>query len=455
MELLQYNLILMCNKINIVLPSIFFNMTYQQTIDYLYAQLPMFSRVGDAAYKADLHNTIELCNSIGNPQNTFKTIHIAGTNGKGSTSHTLAAILQSAGYKTGLYTSPHIKDFRERIRINGEMIKQEAVVEFVARTKEISDEIKPSFFELTVAMAFDYFAAKKVDIAVIETGLGGLLDSTNIILPLLSIITNIGYDHQNILGNTLPEIALQKAGIIKQNVPIVIGESLLETRLLFIDVANEKNAEIFFADEMYDIRNITIENNLLKCDVGNIMTCKIETYLFGLTGLYQAKNICTVLEAVEQLKNIGVTIPNTAVHEGLLKVKEMTGLRGRWDFLQQNPTIITDVAHNKDGIEQVLFQLSTTYNTAKLHFILGFVNDKDVDSILQLFPKNAMYYFTNAHIPRAMPYKTLQEKATTTNLIGEGFDNVNDALIAAKKNAVNNDVIMICGSFYVIAELNE
>jgi dihydrofolate synthase / folylpolyglutamate synthase len=428
-------------------------MTYQQTIEYLYAQLPMFSRIGSAAYKEDLHNTIALCNSIGNPQNNFKTIHIAGTNGKGSTSHMLAAILQSAGYKTGLYTSPHIKDFKERIRVNGEMIKEQAVVEFVARAKATSDKINPSFFELTVAMAFDYFAAEQCDIAVIETGLGGLLDSTNIITPILSIITNIGYDHQHILGNTLQEIATQKAGIIKENVPVVIGETLPETRQIFIDTANKKNAEIFFASEMFCTINAVVENNNLICEVDDIMTCKTLQIPLGLTGLYQAKNICTVLESIEQLKNIGINISKTALHKGLLQVKEMTGLRGRWEILKQSPTIIIDVAHNKDGISQVIYQLETTYPNTNFHFVLGFVKDKDIAEVLILFPKNANYYFTNAHIPRALPIVELADKATSAGLLGENFDDVNDAIAAAKNNATANDVIMICGSFFVIAEI--
>jgi dihydrofolate synthase / folylpolyglutamate synthase len=429
-------------------------MTYQQTLAYLYAQLPMFSRIGSAAYKEDLHNTIALCNSIGNPQTKFKSVHIAGTNGKGSTSHMLAAILQSAGYKTGLYTSPHIKDFRERIRVNGEMIKEEAVVEFVARTKEKSDEIQPSFFELTVAMAFDYFAAEQCDIVVVETGLGGLLDSTNIITPILSIITNIGYDHQHILGNTLQEIATQKAGIIKANVPVVIGETLPETRQIFIDTSNKKNAEIFVAEDLFVTESISFKENILECTVHEIMTCKNKIFKLGLTGLYQAKNICTVLESVEQLKNIGINIPDASLHKGLLQVKEMTGLRGRWDILQQNPTIITDVAHNKDGIEQVLQQLQFTYRNSNVHFVLGFVKDKDVAEVLTLFPKNAFYYFTNAHIPRALAVAALAEKAELAGLSGESFDHVNDAIASAKTNASPNDVIMICGSFFVIAEMD-
>jgi dihydrofolate synthase / folylpolyglutamate synthase len=328
------------------------------------------------------------------------------------------------------------------------------VVEFVARTKATSDEISPSFFELTVAMAFDYFAAQHCDIVVVETGLGGLLDSTNIITPILSIITNIGYDHIHILGKSLPEIAIQKAGIIKQNVPVVIGETLPQTRQIFIDTANKKNAEIFFASEMFNTINAKVENNILICDVANIMTCKTITFQLGLTGLYQTKNICTVLESVEQLRNIGFTISETSLKKGLLEVKEMTGLRGRWEILQQNPTIIADVAHNVDGIEQILFQLETTYPNTNFHFVLGFVKDKDVVEVLALFPTNAHYYFTNAHIPRALPVAELAEKAALIGLLGNSFDNVNDAATAAKNNANANDVIMICGSFFVLAEMD-
>jgi dihydrofolate synthase / folylpolyglutamate synthase len=432
-----------------------YTMTYQQTLDYLYTQLPMFSKIGCAAYKKDLHNTILLCDYIGNPQTKFKSIHIAGTNGKGSTSHMLAAILQSAGYKTGLYTSPHIKDFRERIRVNGKMIKEEAVVEFVARTKDKSDEISPSFFELTVAMAFDYFATEKCDIVVVETGLGGLLDSTNIIYPILSIITNIGFDHQNILGNTLEEIATQKAGIIKENTPVVIGETLRETKDIFIETANKKNAEIFFANETFVAGATKTKGNILFCQVHSVITCSYVEIQLGLTGLYQTKNICTVLEAVEQLKNIGLSISDAAMHEGLLQVKQLTGLRGRWEILQENPIVIADVAHNKDGISQVLQQLNTTYSNTSFHFVLGFVKDKDVIEVLKLFPSAASYYFTNAHIPRALPCNELAGKANIVGLIGKCFDNVNDAINTAKNNAQQNDVIMICGSFFILAEMDD
>ena len=427
-------------------------MTYQETLDYLYSQLPMFSRIGSAAYKTDLHNAIALCNSIDNPQQKYKTIHVAGTNGKGSTSHMLAAILQEAGYKTGLYTSPHIKDFRERIRVNGKMIAEKFVVDFTEKTKAITKEIEPSFFEMTVAMAFEYFAEQQVDFAVIETGLGGLLDSTNIITSILSVITNIGYDHQNILGNTLEEIATQKAGIIKENVPVVIGETLPETKPIFIATASRKKATIHFAEENFITSYIDSEGELLLCNVKDIEENVTEKFRCGLSGLYQAKNICTVLAAVKELRKMDINIPEAALHNGIEKVKKITGLRGRWEILQQHPTIIADVAHNKDGIKQVMDQLITTHLTTQLHFVLGFVRDKDVEDVLKLFPDNAKYYFTNAHIPRALVNTELQEKAAKTGLVGECFETVDQAVNAAKKVAAVTDVIMICGSFFIIAE---
>lgn len=427
-------------------------MTYKETLDYLYSQLPMFSKVGSIAYKKDLHNTISLCNSIGNPQQKYKTIHVAGTNGKGSTSHMLAAILQEAGYKTGLYTSPHIKDFRERIRVNGEKISEKFIVDFTERTKAITKEIEPSFFEMTVAMAFNYFAEQQVEFAVIETGLGGLLDSTNIITPILSVITNIGYDHQNILGNSLEEIATQKAGIIKENVPVVIGETLPETKLIFIETAVKKNTSIQFAEENFITSYINSEGELLLCNVLDISENVTEKIRCGLSGLYQAKNICTVLAAVRELRKLDINIPEAALHSGIEKVKEITGLRGRWEILQQHPTVIADVAHNKDGIKQVISQLNTTHLSTQLHFVLGFVRDKDVEDVLKLFPDNAKYYFTNAHIPRALVNTELQEKATKAGLVGESFETVDEAVNTAKKVAAVTDVIMICGSFFIIAE---
>jgi len=428
-------------------------MTYDQTIEYLYRHLPMFSRIGVAAYKKDLHNTIELCKALDNPHQKFKSIHVAGTNGKGSTSHMLAAILQSAGYKTGLYTSPHIKDFGERIRINGQMINEEFVIDFVKKTMAMTDEIQPSFFELTVAMAFDYFATESVDIAVIETGLGGRLDSTNIISPVLSVITNIGFDHMNMLGNTLPEIAFEKAGIIKKNTPVVIGESLAETLPVFTNKATDVNAEISLTQERYIPKETESTDSSLVCKILNRTTNETLTVKTDLRGLYQSKNICTVLNAVDQLNKIDFNIPGTAVRNGLEHVKKLTGLSGRWDIKQNNPAVILDVAHNEDGIKQVLEQLKINYPSANFHFVLGFVNDKDLNKVLSLFPQNASYYFTNAHIPRALPYETLKEIAATKQLTGEGFDDVNKAIEKATLNSKETDVIMVCGSFFIIAEV--
>ena len=428
-------------------------MNYTETVEYLYSQLPMFSRIGSAAYKKDLENTVVLCESLGNPYNKFKTIHIAGTNGKGSTSHMLAAILQEAGYKTGLYTSPHLKDFRERIRIDGEMIEESFIVDFVQRTKDLSETIEPSFFELTVAMAFDYFAVNKVDIAVIETGMGGLLDSTNVITPILSVITNISYDHQQLLGNTLGEIAIQKAGIIKEDVPVVVGETNAETRKVFIENANKKNAQISFAEEDYMIEYIEPAGELLLCNVKNINTNIVEKLRLGLTGLYQAKNACTVIAAVNKLKTLGMDISEAALHSGVEHVKTLTGLQGRWEVLQNHPTIIADAAHNRDGMQQIISHLFNVYPDAQLHFILGFVKDKNISEILKLLPDDATYYFSNAHIPRALPFAELKDEANAGGLEGEGYDNVNEAIKAAKSVAAKEDVIIICGSFYLIAEI--
>lgn len=430
-------------------------MTYHETLSYLYDKLPMFTRIGAAAYKKDLHNTIELCQALGNPQQQFKSVHIAGTNGKGSTSHMLAAILQQSGYKTGLYTSPHIQDFGERIRINGRMIDESFVVAFVEKTKSLYEKIQPSFFELTVAMAFEYFAREKVDIAIIETGLGGRLDSTNIVSPLLSIITNIGYDHMNLLGNTLEEIAGQKAGIIKRGTPVIIGEVLPETNAVFIKEANEKEAPLHFAQSKYMVEFIEPTGNLLFCNIKEVKTNTVEKLRLDLNGIYQAKNVCTVLCAVESLRKQGFEIPEASLHFALENVKELTGIRGRWDILQQHPTIIQDVAHNTDGIKQVVFQLQNSYPNANLHFVLGFVKDKDVTHMLQLLPPSASYYFTNAHIPRALPHLELLLMAEGYGLKGLSFDDVNDAIATAKELANKNDVIVVCGSFFIIGEISK
>jgi len=429
-------------------------MTYQQTIDYLYQHLPMFSRIGAAAYKKDLHNTLELCAALDNPHQKFKSIHIAGTNGKGSTSHMLAAMLQQAGYKTGLYTSPHLKDFRERIRINGEMVTESFVVDFVEKTKAISATIQPSFFELTVAMAFEYFVQQEVDIAVIETGLGGRLDSTNVINPILSVITNIGYDHMNILGNTLEEIAFEKAGIIKPGVPVVIGEYLPQTKPIFINKAAACNAPIYFASEEYAVHKRVADTAALHCDVENTVHHITESFTLDLNGLYQTKNLCTVLCAEGILMEQGFTITNSTEKYALANTKKLTGLHGRWDVIAQNPAVILDVAHNEDGIKNVLNHLALIKNSnSNIHFVIGMVKDKEVEKVLSLLPQSAAYYFTNSHIPRALPAAELQQKAAAFNLKGQNFDNVNDAIAAAKQKAAAADIIIVCGSVFLVGEV--
>ncbi len=427
-------------------------MTYNESLEYLYSTLPMYSRLGDAAFKPSLDNTINLCAALGDPQKKFKIIHIAGTNGKGSTSSMLSAVLQQAGYKSGLYTSPHIKNFGERIRINGEEADKQFIIDFVERTKELSTEIKPSFFELTFVMALDYFASQKVNVAVIECGLGGRLDSTNVVEPILSIITNISYDHVNMLGNTLTEIATEKAGIIKKYTPVIIGETLPETKLVFTRKASECNAPIYFAAEEYTIVN-TETKNCLSATLMQNKTGLVHVYESDLPGSYQAKNICSVLTAVDILNEIEFKLEPTAVRFALAHVKPLTGLRGRWEKMSEKPDVIYDVAHNEDGIKQILHQLNENYAGCRKHFILGFVKEKDVKKVLGLFPADAHYYFTNAHIPRAMPKEELQQIADSQKLCGDVYESPTDALQAAKDNAGLNDVIVVCGSFFVVAEL--
>lgn len=429
-------------------------MNYQQTIDYLYKQLPMFSRIGTAAYKSDLHNTIELCAALDNPETKFKSIHIAGTNGKGSTSHMLAAILQQAGYKTGLYTSPHLKDFRERIRLNGQLIPQDFIIDFTEKTKALTAAIQPSFFELTVAMAFDFFASEKVDIAIIETGLGGRLDSTNVITPILSVITNIGWDHMNILGDSLPKIAFEKAGIIKPDVPVVIGEYLPETKNIFIEKATKENAPIHFVQDEYRVDDINISAQNLECTITNIIENVTEQFLLDLNGIYQSKNLCTVLYAESILIKQGFLINEETRKFALANVKKITGLQGRWQVLQETPTVVLDVAHNEDGIAQVMMHLQSVYPNKPYHFVIGMVKDKEIDTVLKLLPASADYYFTNAHIPRALSAKDLQVKAATLGLMGNCFGDVNEAIAAAKLAAENDAVIIVCGSVFLIGEVN-
>lgn len=419
----------------------------------------MFSRMGSAALKKDLTNIRMLCQQLGNPHTKFKSIHIGGTNGKGSVSHMLAAVLQTAGYKTGLYTSPHLYDFRERIRINGQMVEEAFVVDFIEKIKPAIEEIEPSFFEITVAMAFDYFAEQKVDVAVIEVGLGGRLDSTNIITPELSIITNIGWDHMNILGDTLQQIAAEKAGIIKDKIPVVIGERRRETETVFKQIAQEKNAAILFAEDSLITKRHIWKDDILILSVVKFQyspeyeVLEEEHYFLDLTGIYQTKNICTLLTAIYVLQKRGFKIKIDHIKEGLYNVKKLTGLHGRWEIIHQNPTVVLEVAHNKDGIEQMLQHLKNiSYN--QLHLIIGMVKDKDSSHVLELLPKEAIYYFTQAHIPRALPASELQQKAQVFSLQGQAYENVNAALQQALHHAVSNDLIIVCGSIFLVAEVN-
>lgn len=432
--------------------------TYKETLDYLYARLPMFTRIGAAALKPDLTNTLELCRPLDNPHQKFKSIHIAGTNGKGSTSHMLAAILQTAGYKTGLYTSPHLKDFRERIRINGQMIAEHLVIDFVNTQRRNIEGIDPSFFEVTVALAFDYFAQEKVDIAVIEVGLGGRLDSTNIISPLVSIITNIGYDHMDLLGNTLAKIASEKAGIIKPGIPVVIGEKHAETSQIFLQKAKETKSDLSFACDMWEItkRDIQGTNEYLHVYVKNTSRKFSEGNTFALdldlTGSYQIKNLATVLNSVLELKKAGFIISDDHVKKALKQVKKLTGLAGRWQTLSQNPLIICDTGHNEDGIREVLKNLNS-YSYTKLHMVIGMVKDKDISKILALLPQKASYYFCSPDIPRAKSASDLKEEASVLGLRGESYGSVRLALEMAKKNTSENDLIFVGGSTFVVAEV--
>jgi dihydrofolate synthase/folylpolyglutamate synthase len=428
-------------------------MNYQQTINYLFTRLPLFSRIGAAAYKPNLDNTIRLCESLNNPHTKFKSVHVAGTNGKGSVSHMLAAILQTAGYKTGLYTSPHLKDFRERIRVSGEMINEEFVIDFTEKINPLIEEIEPSFFEITVAMAFDYFAQQKCDIAIIETGLGGRLDSTNIITPELSIITNIGWDHMNLLGDSLEKIAVEKAGIIKKDVPVIVGEVLKETLTVFEKTAGEKNAVLTIASQKRQALEWKWEKHELIVEIAEYHKTDHKVYHLDLAGLYQTKNLITVLEACSQLQQQGWNINDNIIHKALQQVKKLTGLHGRWEVIHEHPTIILDVGHNEDGIKQILKQIELT-DHHELHIILGMVNDKEIDKVLKLMPKTAHYYFTQAHIPRALPAETLLQKAIEYELKGKYYRDVNTALKEVKVKANKNDLAIVCGSVFLVAEVD-
>ena len=412
----------------------------------------MYQRIGGAAYKADLNNTIELLNLLGNPHHNFKSVHIAGTNGKGSTSHMLASVFQEAGYKTGLYTSPHLRDFRERIRLNGEMIPEENVVSFIAEHKEQFEKMELSFFEMTVGMAFDYFAKEKVDIAIVEVGMGGRLDSTNLITPELSVITNIGLDHVKFLGDTMEKIAGEKAGIIKHNIPVVIGETQPETHQVFEDKAVECQSPIYFADQIFDCNKIHIESNTVqKFDIWKNSELYLEAIDIPLMGNYQKKNLTTVICALDLLREkFGLT--DDDIREGIAKVIRNTHLMGRWQILNDDPLTIADTGHNVAGITEVVQQLAEL-RYDRLHFVLGMVNDKDIDHVLQLLPRNAEYYFCKADIPRGLDANILAEKAFELGLRGMVYESVRHAYQSAVNAAHFGDVVFVGGSNFIVAEV--
>lgn len=423
---------------------------YEEALGFLFSQLPMFSRVGAAAYKPGLDTSIAIDDFFGNPHKTFKSIHIAGTNGKGSTSHLIAAVLQSQGYKTALYTSPHLVDFRERMRVDGKMIPKEDVIEFVKRWKESGSELHPSFFELTMMMAFDWFAKQHVDYAVIEVGMGGRLDSTNIITPAMCVITNISNDHTQFLGDTLPKIASEKAGIIKKGIPVVIGEADGEIREVFKDKAASCGAPVTFSEDT--VRLYSIEESPAG---GWECASKEGRFHLGLAGDYQKKNINTVLHSIDILRETGIEISDESVVNGIENVEELTGLRGRWSKLQDNPLVIADTGHNIAGISYNMGQLRRVMESrqnATLRIVIGFVADKAIDKILKLLPAGAEYYITNAQIPRALPAGKLKERFTEAGLDGRVFKNVGEAYSAALNEATTDDVIFIGGSTFIVAD---
>ena len=404
-------------------------MNYQDTVNWMFNQLPMYQNKGKSAFKTDITNTINLATHLNHPENDFKSIHVAGTNGKGSTSHMLASVLQEEGYKVGLYTSPHLKDFRERIRISGDVISEDFVIEFIQKNLSFFEENQLSFFEMTVGMAFDYFAKQKVDIAVIEVGLGGRLDSTNIITPELSVITNIGLDHTQMLGDTLQLIAGEKAGIIKKNIPVVIGETQLETQDVFKLKAASTESKIYFADQLI--------NEVLESD---------------LKGTYQNQNKKTVLQSLNILKELGYLISDEAIQTGLLNVTANTGLQGRWQQLDDKPKIICDTAHNNEGLTYVMQQLQKE-SFDKLHIVFGVVNDKDLERIIPLLPKVATYYFCKPNVQRGLDAEILKKTFAENGLIGKTYNSVELALTSAKSKARKNDLIYVGGSTFVVAEI--
>jgi len=404
-------------------------MNYSDTVNWMFNQLPMYQNKGKSAYKADLNNTILLAKHLNNPEHKFKSIHVAGTNGKGSTSHMLASILQEAGYTVGLYTSPHLKDFRERIKINGSPISEQFVIEFIKLNKSFFEANALSFFEMTVGLAFDYFAKQDLDIVIVEVGLGGRLDSTNIITPEVSVITNIGLDHTQFLGNTIPEVAREKAGVIKPNIPVVIGETQAETESIFSDIAKSQKSPIYFADQLWN-----------------------DSYESDLKGSYQKNNIKTALQAIVEIKKRGLRVEESAIKNGLLKVVHNTGLLGRWQILQEQPKLICDTAHNREGLTYVMQQLQNE-DYIDLHIVLGMVNDKNLKTIIDLFPKDAKYYFCRPNILRGLDSETLRVNFVENGYTGKAYNSVLEALKSAKENAKKTDLIYVGGSTFVVAEI--
>ncbi|MDW7691880.1 folylpolyglutamate synthase/dihydrofolate synthase family protein [Flammeovirgaceae bacterium SG7u.111] len=424
-------------------------MTYQETLDYMYSRLPMYQRVGGVAFKKNLDNILALCEHLGNPQHSFRSIHVAGTNGKGSCTHMLSAIFQASGYKTGLYTSPHLKSFTERVKVDGKEILEEQVVDFIESTRSIIEEISPSFFEITVAMAFDHFAKQEVDIAIIEVGLGGRLDSTNILSPLACLITNIGLDHTDMLGETLPEIAFEKAGIIKENTPVVIGEKHLETTPVFTEQARLKNAPITFAQDNISVeRNIAGELAILV--EGKFLLENITLDLLGEHQIHNLKGVVSLLQQQPIRQAFKLAPKNTKV--ALAQVCSLTGLKGRWQKLGGNPLTYCDTGHNEDGLKTIFKQLPN-YQFEELHLVLGTVNDKKLEKILGLFPKEATYYFCKPNVPRGLDAEIFKEKAGEYGLKGQTYPSVMEALQAAKAKASVKDFIFVGGSTFVVAEI--
>lgn len=427
-------------------------MQYSEALDYLYRRLPVFHRIGPKALKPGLGNTLKLCEALGNPQQQFRSIHVAGTNGKGSTSHMLAAVYQAAGYRVGLYTSPHLKSFTERIRLNGQPIAEGDVARFVTEHQTLVEAVEPSFFEVTVAMAFDFFARKGVDVAVVEVGLGGRLDSTNVITPLISVITNIGYDHTDILGDTLPQIAYEKAGIIKPGVSVVVGETQPETFPIFREVAAFANAPIRFADQQYSIQDGGIRDGMRQLLVAEGTLLPVR-YQLDLLGQYQLRNVPGVLATITGLQPI-LPVSEAARQTGLATVVSSTGLKGRFQVMRRSPTVIADTAHNAPGL-QALFGMVAAYPPATLRVVLGLVADKDRVGVLACLPQQATYYFCQAQTPRSLPAQTLRDEAAQAGLRGSGYADVDTALAAALQQSTPDDLIIVTGSNYIIAELTQ